>query len=32
VLYARSEHTVGWTHLHVSDALITDGEHLVTAP
>jgi hypothetical protein len=32
VIYARSEHTVGWAHLHASDQVITDGEHLVAAP
>jgi hypothetical protein len=25
-LYARSEHTVGWTHLHAPDSMVTDAE------
>jgi hypothetical protein len=31
-LYARSEHTVGWTHLHGSEQLVSDAEKLVAAP
>ena len=26
LMYARSEHTVGWTHLHSSDQIVTDAE------
>jgi hypothetical protein len=32
LLYARSEHTVGWTHLHAPDQLVTDAEKVAAAP
>jgi hypothetical protein len=31
-LYARSEHSVGWTRLHAPEDLATDAEKLVAAP
>jgi hypothetical protein len=31
-LYARSEHTVGWTHLHSPESLLTDAEKVAAAP
>lgn len=31
-LYARSEHTVGWTHLHANDQIVTDAEKVVATP
>src|SRR4030095_12791036 len=31
-LYARSEHTVGWTHLHSPESLITDAEKVAATP
>lgn len=32
LLYARSEHTVGWTHLHAQDSMITDAEKIAATP
>jgi hypothetical protein len=32
LLYARSEHTVGWTHLHANDQIVTDADRLAGAP
>jgi hypothetical protein len=32
LLYARSEHTVGWTHLHAPDTMLTDAEKVAAAP
>jgi hypothetical protein len=32
LLYARSEHTVGWTHLHANDQVITDAEKVAATP
>jgi hypothetical protein len=32
LMYARSEHTVGWTHLHTSDQIVTDAEKVVASP
>jgi hypothetical protein len=31
-VYARTEHSVGWSRLHSGDLLITDAEKLVNAP
>jgi hypothetical protein len=31
-IYARSEHSVGWSRLHSGDMLITDAEKLIAAP
>jgi hypothetical protein len=31
-IFARSEHTVGWTRLHSGDQLVADGEKIVAAP
>jgi hypothetical protein len=31
-IYARSEHSVGWSRLHSGDLLITDAEKLVAVP
>jgi hypothetical protein len=31
-LYARSEHTVGWTHLHAPESMLTDAEKVAAAP
>jgi hypothetical protein len=31
-LYARSEHTVGWTKLHASEQLLTDADRVVATP
>ncbi len=31
-LYARSEHTVGWTKLHSPDDLVNDAERITAAP
>jgi hypothetical protein len=31
-IYARTEHSVGWSRLHSGDPLITDAEKLVAAP
>jgi hypothetical protein len=32
VLYARSEYTVGWAHLHAPEDLVTDAEKIAAAP
>jgi hypothetical protein len=31
-IYARTEHSIGWSRLHSGDQLITDAEKLATAP
>jgi hypothetical protein len=31
-LYARSEHTVGWTHLHAGQDMVEDAEKILAAP
>ena len=31
-IYARTEHSVGWSRLHSGDMLVADAEKLVSAP